>query len=95
MSVKDAYVKKVQAKMEEWHAEIERLKAKADEAEADTQLEYYKHVGKLRSLHNAVSDKLAHLKEAGDEAWEDLKHGVDSAWDALSKALKSATDKFK
>ncbi len=95
MSMKEDYEKKLQSQLDEWSAEIDKLKAKADAAEADAQLKYYKQIEELRSMQAAANDKLDQLKEAGDDAWEDLKAGIDSAWDSLSSAVKSATSRFK
>ena len=95
MSMKDAYEKKLQAQLDEWGAEIDKLKAKADNAEADAQLEYYKQIEEFRSMQEEATNKLAELKDAGDDAWEDLKAGIDSAWDSLGNALKSARSRFK
>jgi DNA repair exonuclease SbcCD ATPase subunit len=95
MSMKDAYEQKLQAQLDEWGAEIDKLKAKADNAEADAQLEYYKHIEELRSMQETANNKLAELKDAGDDAWEDLKAGIDSAWYSLGNALKSAASRFK
>lgn len=95
MSMKEAYEQKLQAQLDEWSAEIDKLKARADDAEADAQLEYYKQIEELRSMQEAASNKLAELKDAGDDAWEDLKAGVDSARDSLGNALNSASARFK
>jgi multidrug resistance efflux pump len=95
MSMKEAYEKKLQAQLDEWGAEIDKLKAKADKAEADAQLEYYKQIEDLRSMQQAANEKLAGLKEASDNAWEDLKAGIDSAWDSLGNALKLAASRFR
>ncbi len=95
MGMKKAYQKKLQAQLDEWSVEIEKLQAKADKAEADAQLEYYKEIEELRSMQEAASSKLAELKDAGDDAWEDLKAGLDSAWNSLGNALRSATNRFK
>jgi uncharacterized coiled-coil DUF342 family protein len=94
MSMKEAYEKKLQAKLDEWSAEIDKLKAKADSAEADVQLEYYKQIEDLRSMQDAAGKKLDELKAAGDNAWEGLKAGTDSAWDSLSSSIKSAVSRF-
>ena len=94
MSMKEAYEKKLQGQLDGWSADIDKLKAKADSAEADAQLEYYKQIEELRSMQEAANDKLDELKEAGDEAWEDLKAGMDSAWDSLRSSIKSATSRF-
>ncbi|GGB89200.1 hypothetical protein GCM10011352_13980 [Marinobacterium zhoushanense] len=95
MSRKEAYQKKLQAQLDEWDAEINKLKAKADAAEADTRLEYYKHIDELRSMQESVRNRLAELKASSDDAWDDIKAGIDSAWDSLSNALKSAASRFK
>jgi uncharacterized coiled-coil DUF342 family protein len=95
MSMKEAYVKKLQAQLDEWGAEIDKLKAKANKAQADVQIEYHKQIKELQSMQQAASEKLADLKEAGDDAWEDLKAGTESAWDSLRDALKSASSRFR
>ncbi|MDX1748842.1 MAG: coiled coil domain-containing protein [Methylophaga sp.] len=87
--------KKLQAQLDEWALEIDKLKTKADKADAEAQLEYYKQIENLRSMQEKSSQKLAELKAASDDAWEDIKAGSDSAWDSLSHALKLAISRFK
>ena len=53
MSMKEASQRELQAQMDEWNADIDKLKAKADKAGADAQLEYYKQIEKLRSMQQA------------------------------------------
>jgi hypothetical protein len=86
MGMKEAYEKKLQAQLDEWGAEIDKLKAKADKAEADAQLDYYKEIEELRTNQEVANKKLSELKEASEDAWEDLKAGIESAWDSLSNA---------
>lgn len=95
MSMKEAYEKKLQAKLDEWSADIDKLKARADSAEADAQLEYYKQIEELRSMRDDAKKKLEELQQAGDDAWEDLKAGIDSAWDSLGSSIKSAMSRFR
>ncbi len=95
MSMKETYEQKLQAQLDEWGAEINKLKARADGAEADIQLEYYKKIEELRTMQESATNKLSKLKDAGDDAWEDLKAGIDSAWDSLGNAVKSAASRFK
>jgi len=45
---RDAYVKKMQAKLDDWNAEIDQLSAKADAAQADAKLEYDKQIETLK-----------------------------------------------
>lgn len=95
MSMKEAYEQKLQAQLDEWSAEIDKLKARADQAEADAQLEHYKQIENLRTMQDAARSKLAELKNSGDDAWEDLKAGIDNARESLAQALKSAKSRFK
>jgi chromosome segregation ATPase len=95
ISSKEAYEKKLQSELDQWSAEIDKLKARADAAEADAQLEYYRQIEELRSKEEAATKKLEELRQASDNAWEDLKAGIDSAWDSLGSSIKSATTRFK
>lgn len=94
MKTKDLYVKKIQAQLDEWDAEIRKLRAKADKASADAKLGYKARMEKLKGEREKVGEKLAELKSAGDDAWEDLKSGLESATSALGNALKSAAARF-
>jgi uncharacterized coiled-coil DUF342 family protein len=94
MSSKKAYEQKQQAQLNEWAAQIKKLKAKADMAQADAQSEYYKQIKELRSMQDEANNKLNDIKEAGDEAWEDLQAGMDSARSSFGNALKTATSRF-
>ena len=95
MADKDAYVQKMQAKLDEWNAEIDKLKAKAAQAEADSRVEYQKQIQNLQEKRQGAEKKLAEVRQAGESAWQDLKAGAQSAWDAMEDALKSARSRFK
>lgn len=95
MSMKAAYEKKLRAHLDEWNAEINKLKAKAERAEADAQLQYNEEIAKLQSMRDGAAAKLSELEAAGDDAWEDLKAGIENAWDSMAVAVKSATSRFK
>ena len=95
MSKKETYQKKLQAQLDEWSAQTDELRAKADKAGADAQLEYNKQIEELRSMQQAAIIKMAELKAANDDAWEDLRAGMDSAWNSIGNALKSATSRYR
>jgi uncharacterized coiled-coil DUF342 family protein len=95
MPDKDAYVQKLHAKLDGWNAEIDKLKAKADKAEAESRLEYQKEIENLQERRREAEEKLTELGQAGDGVWEDLKSGVQSAWDSMEEAVKSARTRFK
>jgi uncharacterized coiled-coil DUF342 family protein len=95
MNMKESYQQKLQAHLDEWSAEIDKLKARADKADADVRLEYYEQIEALREKQEAAKDKLTELMTAGDDAWEDLKAGTEIAGLALSDAISKATSRFK
>ncbi len=95
VDTKEAYLEKLQAKLKEWNAEIDKLKAKAAQSKADLKLEIDKRVGDLEAHRQEVENKIQQLRQAGESVWTDLKGGVQRAWEHLDEAVKSAAAKFK
>lgn len=95
MGTKENYEKKLQAQLDEWAAETDKLKAKAQGASADVKIEYDKQVNELQNKQKAAKEKLAELKKASEDTWEELKEDMDSMWSSLEKKVKSATSAFK
>jgi hypothetical protein len=88
MSMKEAYQQKLEAQLAEWNVAIDKLKAKADKAEAEAQIEYYKQIEDMQVKQEAAREKLTELKEAGEGGWEDLKVGLENTWNSLGDAVK-------
>ena len=94
MSNRDAYVQKLKAKMDEWNAEIDKVAAKADRADAEAKIEYHKQLEDLRAKRKDVEEKIAELQQAGESAWEDLKQGLENSWEILKASLTKAKSEF-
>ena len=95
MKNKEAYFQKLHAKMDEWNADIDKLKAKADQFEAESRIEYQKQIEALKNQQDEIRKKLSELSRSGEGAIDDLKTGIDLAWEAMNEAIKSATSRFK
>jgi len=95
MSNRDAYEQKLQAKLDEWQAEIDKLWARARSAEADARIEREKEAERLEAKRDEVREKLKEMREAGDEAWDDLRDGAERAWKSFSDAFEKARSRFK
>lgn len=92
---RDAYVQKLKAKMDEWNTEIDKLAAKADQADAEAKIEYHKQLEDLRAKHKDLEDKIAELQQAGESAWEDLKQGLENSWGILKTSFSKAKSEFE
>ena len=95
MSTKDEYLQKLHIKLDEWNAQIDKLKAKADQAEADSRIEYNKRLAELKEKRSQTEEKIDELRKVGESAWEDLKSGVQLAVDSMEEAVNSAISRFK
>ena len=93
-SKKDAYIAKLRAQLDEWGTEIDKLKAKADKAGADIQLEYHRQVDELRAMQATANQKLTELRESSEHTWENIKENVDIKWNSLGDKLKAVASKF-
>ena len=78
---RDAYVQKLKAQLDEWNADINKLEAKSDQAEAGAKIEYHKRIADLRARLKEVGDKIGELQQTGEEPWEDLKQGLENSWE--------------
>lgn len=95
MNEKELYQQKKQAQLDEWKAEVDKLKAKASGASADEQLEWNKKIEALEGKMEEGKAKLAEVADASEDAWESMKDGVESAWDSMKSAFSEAVDKFR
>jgi uncharacterized coiled-coil DUF342 family protein len=95
MSSRDEYVRRMQAKLEEWNAEIDTLTARADKATSDLRNEYSEQISALKARQATARQKIEELQQSGESAWEDLKSGIELAWTAMGEAIDSARSRFK
>jgi hypothetical protein len=95
MSNKDAYQQKLEAKLDEWRAEIDKLRAKGRQADADAQIQLDRQVEDLEKRQEAARRKLEELRSTSEDAWQDLKSGIEKAWDDLGNAVRSAVDRYR
>ena len=95
MNSRDEYVRKMQAKLEVWNAEIDTLTSKAGEVTADAKNEYNDQIVSLKAKQAAARQKIEELQQAGESAWGDLKSGIELAWTAMGDAIDSARSRFR
>jgi uncharacterized coiled-coil DUF342 family protein len=95
MSNREEYIRKMQAKLEEWNVEISALNAKASNVRADVKNEYYEQIESLKAKQATARQTIEELQQAGENAWSDLKSGVGLTWSAMEEVFDSAKSRFK
>jgi chromosome segregation ATPase len=94
MSNREEFIHKMQAKLEEWNAEIDTLTAKAGEVASDVKHEYHEQIESLKAKQTTARQKIEELQHSGGGAWVDLKTGIELAWTSMGEAIDSARSRF-
>ena len=94
MTEKEQYKLRIQAQLDEWKADIAKLKAKAAGTKTDAQIAMNKQVKALEDKLEGAQKKLSELSEASGETWDSAKKAAESAWDSLKSAINDAKSKF-
>lgn len=89
MSRRREYEEQVRARLLELEAEVDDLKQKIQQAEAELAPQHHSKLEDIRALQKKFVAQLEELAEASDESWEHLKDGLEHYWSALGKELKS------
>ncbi len=95
MTDKSAYLQNLEAQLDAWDAEVQKLQAKAKDAQADARLNYAEQLNLLQARRREVAERMEELRNAGEDAWEDVRVGVDAAWSSLNNALDKAQQRFR
>lgn len=95
MSTREAYVDKIKARLDAWNADIDRLQARAREAEADARLKYDEQIKEMKAQRDAAEAKLREARSASEVAWRDMRGGFEKAWEDMSGAFENAMKRFR
>ncbi len=95
MENQDLYKQKLEAKIAEWNAELDKLRAKSKGASADVQLDFDAKISEFQHKLDAGKAELARLSDQSSDAMDSLKEGLENAWAALSTACSDALEKMK
>ncbi len=93
-SAKDAYEKKTDAQMKEIQAKIAMLKAQADQASADVQIQYHRQIDEFERRFEQTKENLNELSQSTQDSWRDLKSDVTTAVENLSENVNSLVEQI-
>lgn len=89
------YQAKVKAELDKFNAQVEEMKAKAAQAQADAKADYHSRMEEVYAKRDAAQNKLQELQNTSAEAWEDVQKGFENAWNDLTDAFERASQNFK
>ena len=92
---KENYQQKIENQLNEWRADIDRLKEKAKYATAETKLKYQDNIDRLELRMDEGKSRLRELRESSGEAWEAVKVGADSIWDTMKATFAEVKEKLR
>ncbi len=95
MSSRDEYLQKFKAQLDEWNADIDKLEAKAREAQAGAQTQYHDQLESLREMRDDALKRYSEMQNASVDAWDALVQGAEKTWQTWIDTFDNARSKFK
>ena len=95
MDEKELYEKKMEAKLEEWKADLRKLKAQAEAASADMTLAFKEHMNTLADKIEEGEHKLEALTDRADDAWDEFREDLESAWNKIKSQVSESTQRYE
>ncbi len=95
MTSRDEYLDKFKAKLDEWNADIDKLEAKAREAQADAQAQYESQLKALRKMRDDALEQYNQVQNAAVDAWDAMAQGAEKAWQSWMDAFEDARSQLK
>lgn len=91
---KDAYVRKLKAKIDEWNAEIDALAAKTEQEHPELKAQCRQKVEALQAKIKDAEERISTVHDAGEAAWEELKQGIRSSLETWKDSFAKAKREF-
>jgi uncharacterized coiled-coil DUF342 family protein len=82
-------VGKIETRLRQLGAKLDKLVAEADEAGTEAAIDYRKSIDHIKDKHAVVQSKLNAYKAANGQKWDNFKGGVEIAWQDLADAFKA------
>ena len=89
METAGQHVGKIETRLRQLGAKLDRLVAKADEAGSEAKIDYRRSIDRIKDKHAVVQSKLNEYKAANGQKWDNFKGGVEIAWHDLSDAFNA------
>jgi DNA anti-recombination protein RmuC len=91
---REAYQQKLDARLDEWKAEIEKLRAKAEGVEADAKVRYHEMIEDLTERRQKLMKQADEMREASEERFHKMRETAEQYWKDMSAATEAAWRKW-
>jgi len=88
---KRAFRRELEARLEHWQAEIDRLAAQGVGASGEAGAAFRERIERLRGKQQEARRQLQEFDAARGDDWKDLREGIEEAWDDLARAVTSVS----
>lgn len=92
---KDAYVRKLKAKIDEWNSDIDALAAKTQRDHPEIKTQCKQRIATLQAKIKDTEEMINTAHDAGAAAWKELKRGTQASADSLMERFSKARSKFE
>jgi ElaB/YqjD/DUF883 family membrane-anchored ribosome-binding protein len=95
MTDRKAYQQKMEARLNEWKAELDRMRAKVQGVEADARIEFDKQLTDIRERFETIREHFSSLAKAGGDSYERVRGTVDGALAEFTNAFEAFKQKLR
>ena len=92
---RDAYVKSMQAKLDEFDKKLDGLEAGASKLSGQQKDDVNNMVNQLRDQRKSIASQLDNVKDASPEAWPQMKSNVDSQLAMLERSYQEVSKQLE
>ncbi|MBB4285474.1 hypothetical protein [Roseospira goensis] len=92
---KNAYITRMEAQLREWRAEVDKMRAKAEAAQADARIKWHEQADEMQRRLDEARTELDRLRNASEDAWRDVRAGFEASWGAMTDAWSRAMERFR
>jgi hypothetical protein len=95
MSMQFEYFTNMESQLKQWDAEVDKLNAAGEKADAAARATYKEQVKAMRVNRDAAYKKLAEMRKATESVGKQMQAGLDATWESMKKGLETATASVK
>ena len=95
MSDSDLDLRSFETRLADSRAEIDKMRIKAGEAEADAKARYEAELQKLENEQKAAEARLEEMRRSGESDWQGLKGEMERALESLGNGLARVRERLR